>query len=134
MAPYGHPLHRANEGVKPSIAWRLLIAFGSLKVAVHCLVNATVAYGYSTDELYFLDSTSRLAWGYLDHPPLTILALAGWTARLAAIAPAVGPSSGRDRPLRVNLGPAVSRGVRFERGRGRERRRAEQKRARSRRA
>ncbi len=66
--------------MKPSIAWRLLIAIGSLKVAVHCLVNATVAYGYSTDELYFLDSTSRLAWGYVDHPPLTIVALAGWTA------------------------------------------------------
>ena len=45
-------------------------------------MNATRAYGYTTDELYFLDSTSRLAWGYVDYPPLTIVVLAGWKAWL----------------------------------------------------
>ena len=33
-------------------------------------------YGYFRDELYYLASTEHLDWGYVDHPPLSVLILA----------------------------------------------------------
>src|SRR5262245_13740792 len=39
-------------------------------------------YGYFRDELYYLASTSHLALGYVDHPPLSIGLLAAVTAVL----------------------------------------------------
>lgn len=48
------------------------IAF--LKLAFHL---ATVrGYGLFRDELYYLASTDHLAWGYVEHPPLSIALLA----------------------------------------------------------
>lgn len=50
-------------------------------------------YGWFIDELYYLACAKRLAWGYMDHPPLSIalLALARgvggdavWSARFPA--------------------------------------------------
>ena len=32
-------------------------------------------YGYFIDELYYVACSERLAWGYVDHPPLSILLL-----------------------------------------------------------
>jgi hypothetical protein len=37
-------------------------------------------YGYFIDELYYLACARRLAWGYVDHPPLSIFLLRGETA------------------------------------------------------
>jgi hypothetical protein len=34
-------------------------------------------YGLFRDELYYLACASHLDWGYVDHPPLSIIALAG---------------------------------------------------------
>lgn len=42
--------------------------------AVHLAPNA--AYGLFRDELYYLACAKRLAWGYVDHPPLSIAVLA----------------------------------------------------------
>jgi hypothetical protein len=39
-------------------------------------------YGYFIDELYYLACARRLAWGYVDHPPLSIALLWGETALL----------------------------------------------------
>lgn len=45
------------------------------KLAVHLAVNAAGGYGWFRDEFYYLACSDRLAWGYVDHPPLSILLL-----------------------------------------------------------
>ncbi len=50
----------------------LLLALAA--VAVHLLTNGT--YGYFRDELYYIACSDHLAWGYVDHPPLSIAVLA----------------------------------------------------------
>jgi dolichyl-phosphate-mannose-protein mannosyltransferase len=52
----------------------LLVAFGVAKIALH--LTAITRYGYFRDELYYLASTEHLAWGYVEHPPLSIALLA----------------------------------------------------------
>lgn len=54
----------------------LLIALAS--VALH-LVTAG-RYGIFRDELYYWDCANHLAFGYVDHPPLSIAILAAWKA------------------------------------------------------
>jgi len=45
------------------------------KLALHLAANALGSYGYFRDELYYLACSERLDWGYVDHPPLSILLL-----------------------------------------------------------
>jgi hypothetical protein len=59
----------------PPVAWTLLIALALSKLGIH-LVSSMVTYGYMTDELYYLDCADHLAWGYVDHPPLSVALLA----------------------------------------------------------
>lgn len=63
--------------MRPPIAWRFVLAAAFVKVAIHAYSTFVAAWGPMTDELYFLDSTDRLQWGYVDHPPLSIALLAG---------------------------------------------------------
>ena len=58
------------------IAWRPVIAFALLRMALYLLSSGPLAYGYMSDELYYLDCANHLAWGYVDHPPLSIALLA----------------------------------------------------------
>jgi 4-amino-4-deoxy-L-arabinose transferase-like glycosyltransferase len=54
---------------------------------VACIVAAKLAvqlyagrhYGYFVDELYYLDCSKHLAWGYVDQPPL--IAVVAWAVR-----------------------------------------------------
>jgi hypothetical protein len=57
------------------VAWRAVLALAAIKVALHVVAAGPRAWGYMTDELYFLDSTDRLDWGFVDHPPLSIALL-----------------------------------------------------------
>jgi len=57
------------------MAWRLLLGLAVINVAVHLLSAGVLAWGYMTDELYYLDSINRLDWGFVDHPPLSIAIL-----------------------------------------------------------
>ncbi|HEX7077087.1 MAG TPA: glycosyltransferase family 39 protein [Candidatus Eisenbacteria bacterium] len=54
----------------------ILLAF--VQVALH--LPGIARYGYFRDELYYLACARHLAWGYVDQPPLSIAALAGWRA------------------------------------------------------
>jgi hypothetical protein len=52
----------------------LVVPVAAAKLAIHLLwANG---YGYFRDELYYLACARRLAWGYVDHPPLSIAILA----------------------------------------------------------
>ncbi len=44
------------------------------KIALH--VATITRYGYFRDELYYLACSRHLAWGYVDHPPLSVALLA----------------------------------------------------------
>jgi hypothetical protein len=63
------------------------------------LIGAAAGDGFFRDEFYYLACTHRLAWGYVDHPPLCVFVL--WIVRLLfgdslmvlRIAAAVGASA-----------------------------------------
>lgn len=57
------------------IAWRLLLSLAFGKLVFHLVCASWLTWGYMTDELYYLDSVDRLAWGFVDHPPLSIALL-----------------------------------------------------------
>jgi len=52
-----------------------VLALVLANLALHLVSVSWLAYGYMSDELYYLDSTARLAWGYVDHPPLSLAVL-----------------------------------------------------------
>ncbi|MBA2362349.1 MAG: glycosyltransferase family 39 protein [Chloroflexia bacterium] len=49
----------------------MLFALGGVLVLLHIVATVVFGYGYFRDELYYLVCGQRLAWGYIDHPPLT---------------------------------------------------------------
>jgi hypothetical protein len=49
----------------------ILIYLGTVKLLIHLAVNGR--YGFFSDELYYIVCGERLAFGYVDHPPLTPL-------------------------------------------------------------
>ena len=49
------------------------LGFALAKVALH--LTALTGYGWFRDELYYVACSSRLTWGYVDHPPLSIAVL-----------------------------------------------------------
>jgi hypothetical protein len=48
---------------------RVVLFIAMAQLAVHCYFNNR--YGYFRDEFDFLSCSNHLAWGYVDHPPLT---------------------------------------------------------------
>jgi len=61
---------------------RKLAAFCSLLLVLELAAAAFGPYGYYIDEPYYLACAHRLAWGYVDHPPLSLFILRATTALL----------------------------------------------------
>jgi hypothetical protein len=69
-------LSRSNSGLGPRGPRLppLVLLLACARLAI--LLPYASAYGYTRDELYFLACARRLAWGYVDRPPLSIALLA----------------------------------------------------------
>ena len=66
-----NPHNRFTSG--PAIVLFLALA----KLLLHLFTAAR--YGIFRDELYYVACSEHLAWGYVDHPPMTVLL--AWLAR-----------------------------------------------------
>ncbi|MGH7742823.1 MAG: glycosyltransferase family 39 protein, partial [Candidatus Eiseniibacteriota bacterium] len=66
------PLPSAMPAAQPP-AIGVLALMSGLKIALH--LPAMTQYGWFRDELYYFASTYHLAWGYVEHPPLSIAIL-----------------------------------------------------------
>src|SRR5581483_2169499 len=51
----------------------LLVLLAAFSVAVHLFSNVVFPFGIFRDEFYYIACSQRLAWGYVDHPPLIAL-------------------------------------------------------------
>ena len=51
-----------------------LVGLAAVKLCFH--IATSNGYGLVRDEFYYLASTDHLAWGYVEHPPLSIALLA----------------------------------------------------------
>src|SRR5438132_5581116 len=49
-------------------------------LALALLLLTAARYGYHRDELYFLEASRHMAWGYVDQPPLSIALV--WVPRV----------------------------------------------------
>jgi len=65
----------SSSMARSPVAWTLLLGLALIKLGIH-LLSGMLTYGYMTDELYYLDCADHLAWGYVDHPPLSVALLA----------------------------------------------------------
>src|SRR5260370_39841418 len=89
--PIPAPAERASSRFTSGPAIVLYIAAG--KLLWH--LASAARYGIFRDEMYYLACSQRLAWGYLDHPPMTLFL--AWLS---------GPLFG-ESPLAILLLPAL---------------------------
>jgi len=54
----------------------LLLVLALSTFLLHILVSAFTDYGYFIDEFYYIACSKHLAFGYVDHPPLSVFLLA----------------------------------------------------------
>jgi 4-amino-4-deoxy-L-arabinose transferase-like glycosyltransferase len=57
-----------------------LAAIALIRLCLHLAVNITGGYGIFRDEFYYIACSDHMAWGYVDHPPLSIAIL--WLNRM----------------------------------------------------
>lgn len=69
-------LTKTRSGRFPFNDTGALVGIALLKVAFHFVGNHGLhGYGFFRDEFYYLACAERLDWGYVDHPPLSIVFL-----------------------------------------------------------
>ncbi|MDH4069323.1 MAG: glycosyltransferase family 39 protein [Ignavibacteria bacterium] len=64
----------APQSSSAPLHWLVFVIAG-IKLGLHLLTNLLGGYGYFRDELYYLACSEHLDFGYVDHPPLSILVL-----------------------------------------------------------
>ena len=69
-----HPPPDATERTR--LDWLLLAALSALPLVLYVASTLNADYGYFIDEFYYIACAKRLAFGYVDHPPLAPLVLA----------------------------------------------------------
>jgi hypothetical protein len=85
-----------TNGARAPLPWKILSLFIFAELALYLLSSGPLAYGYMSDEFYYFDCADRLAWGYVDHPPLSLVLLRGVRATLG------------DSLLAIHLIPALA--------------------------
>lgn len=73
------PMRDRAPAVAPAMGW---LEWTLVAVAFLLHLPFLTEYGWFRDELYYIASTRELAWGYVDHPPLSIVLLRAWTGLL----------------------------------------------------
>lgn len=68
---------------------RVVLALSAAYFCLTCLPSFNRAYGYFIDELYYLACAQHLAFGYVDHPPLSIVLLSAITSTIGDSLPAL---------------------------------------------
>jgi 4-amino-4-deoxy-L-arabinose transferase-like glycosyltransferase len=63
---------------QPALAIAPLLALSLATLVLHLISILGFAYGYMSDEFYYFACADQLAWGYVDHPPLSIAVLKLW--------------------------------------------------------
>jgi 4-amino-4-deoxy-L-arabinose transferase-like glycosyltransferase len=71
------------------VPWALLGGLVLVRLGVWFASSGPLAYGYMSDEFYYLECAARLGWGYVDHPPLSVALLAGVRALFGDSLPAL---------------------------------------------
>ena len=67
----------ARDPLEPAaLATPAISALGVALLVVYGISSGSRAYGMMSDEYYYLACADHLAWGYVDHPPLSIAVLA----------------------------------------------------------
>ena len=64
------------------LPWKILSTLIVAELALYLLSSGPLAYGYMSDEFYYFECADRLAWGYVDLPPLSVALLRGIRATL----------------------------------------------------
>ena len=85
-----------TSDARAPLPWKILSVLILAELALYLLSSGPLAYGYMNDELYYFDCADRLAWGYVDHPPLSLVLLHGVRATLG------------DSLLAIHLLPALA--------------------------
>ncbi len=78
------------------LPWKTLSILIVAELALYLLSSGPLAYGYMSDEFYYFECADRLAWGYVDLPPLSVALLRGVRAVLG------------DSLLAIHLLPALA--------------------------
>lgn len=69
-----YPVPDTRPGTRAG--WRLLAGLSALPLLLYVASALNGSYGYFIDEFYYIACAKRLAFGYVDHPPLAPLVLA----------------------------------------------------------
>jgi 4-amino-4-deoxy-L-arabinose transferase-like glycosyltransferase len=69
-------LTSGDDSARPALVGRPLLLIAAIRFGVAVASTLLAPIGYTSDELYYLACADHLAWGYVDHPPLSIAVLA----------------------------------------------------------